>query len=287
MKWLRRMLPWACLFGSGLHAQVHQLATSGDGRTLLLHSYFRLQTESDVDAQGKIYRWQNGTWTRLAAARSSGFALSPPDVFGPFLSTDTSVAGWQINIGCILCQTTVGPAYSSELLGVTLPPAFPRGTLRMSPNGRYFTADNYPYKTWLGATGVQYLDAATGLIAEVPVDLFTLPVVRELANDGTALLLITGPNDASQGIAPGVISLWKPGSDPQPIDSDTFILDPTISATGGKVAFEAVSGDGSRTLIVIDTQTGERLSIAPMPSVKGRHSSKPPDPSGPGHLPTG
>ena len=278
MKWLCWMLPWACLFSPGLHAQVEQLATSGDGRTLLVHSYFRLQTESDVDAQGKIYRWQDGTWTRLAAARNNlngGVAISPPDVFSPFLSTDASVAGWQIhmgcilcNIGCILCQTTVGPAYSSELLGVSLPPAFPRGTLRMSPNGRYFTADNYPYTTWLAATGVQYLDAATGLIAQIPVDLFTIPVVRELANDGTALLLITGPKDASQGIAPGVLSLWKPGSDPQPIYSDTRILDPTISATGGKVAFEAVSDDGSRSLIVIDTQTGERLSIAPMPSVK-------------------
>lgn len=255
---LCRMLLGASLCGPALHAQIEQLATSGDGRVLVVHSYFRLQTEGELGAQGKIYKWQDGTWTRLAAARSSGFALSPPDVFAPFLSTDASVVGWQVNIGCTLCQIVVGPQFSSETLGVTLPPAFPRGTLRMSPNGRYFTADSYPYP------GVQYLDAATGLVADVPVDLFARPVVRELDNDGTALLLITGPADSNQSVAPGVLSLWKPGSTPRPIYSDSRVLDSTISSVGKNVAFEAMAEDGSRMLMVIDTETDERFSISAM-----------------------
>ena len=38
--------------------------------------------------------------------------------------------------------------------------------------------------------GDKYLDAATGAIADIPVELSARPAVREVANDGTALLLI-------------------------------------------------------------------------------------------------
>jgi uncharacterized protein (TIGR03437 family) len=252
------------LLGAVLQAQVEQLATSGDGRVLLFHSRFRLQTETDLGPLGKIYRWQDGQWTRLAIARDLGFAISPPDVFSPFLSTDGKIVGWQVGVGCGLCQILVVPPLSSEISGVSLPSTFPRGTLRMSANGRYFTADNYPF------SGAKYLDAATGAIADVPVDLFARPVVREISNDGTALLLITPPKDPQQYTSPGVLSLWKPGSDPLPIYSENRVASPTISAGGGRVAFEAVveggSDDDQRTLIVLDTQTGERLSIASMPS---------------------
>src|SRR5712692_1836264 len=54
------------LLCAALQAQVEQLATSGDGRVLLFHSRFRLQTETDLGPLGKIYRWQDGQWTRLA-----------------------------------------------------------------------------------------------------------------------------------------------------------------------------------------------------------------------------
>src|SRR5229473_7661558 len=121
------------LSGAALHAQVEQLATSGDGRSLLFHTRFRLQTETDLGTTGKIYRWQDGVWTRLAVAQEVGFALSPPDVFAPFLSNDGNVVGWQINVGCGLCQITVS-ALSSEIAGVRLPATFPRGTVRMSAN---------------------------------------------------------------------------------------------------------------------------------------------------------
>ncbi len=242
---------------------MEQLATSGDGAILLMHTRFRLQAEPDLGSAGKIYRWQNGEWTLLAAAQEIGFAISPPDLFAPFLSTDAKVTGWQINIGCILCQIIVAPPLSSEVHGVTLPAPFPRGTLRMSRNGRYFTADSYPF------TGAQYLDSATGEISDLPVNLFARPVVREIANDGTALLLITHGNDLQQLEAPGALSLWKPGEDPRTIYSENRAQSPTISATGGRVAFEAVveggSNDDQRTLMVLDTQTGELIPVAAMP----------------------
>jgi hypothetical protein len=248
-----------------LQAQVEQLATSGDGRTLLFHSYFRLQTEPDVGAQGKIYRWQDGEWTRLAAApEANPTGVSPPDVNNPFLSSDGRVVGWQINVGCFLCQIIVAPLFSSEISGMKMPVGFPLGTIRMSANGRYFTADKFPF------SGIRYLDAETGAVAEIPVDLYARPPVREVSNDGTALLLITPPKHPEQNSSPGVLSLWKPGSGPRAIYSENRVFSPTISAEGGRVAFEAVveggQNDDQRTLIVLDTQTGERITIASMPS---------------------
>ncbi len=255
------VLAW--LGATGLQAQVEQLATSGDGSVLVFHSYFRLQTEPEFGPQGKIYRWQDGVWTRVAAAPSSGFATSPPDVFDPFLSTDASIIGWQTSVGCVgLCQIIVRPPLSSEVPSVSLPATFPRGTIRMSPNGRYFTADSYPF------SGAQYLDVLTGLTAEVPVDVFARPVVREIADDGTALLLITHPQYAGQSNGPGVLSLWKPGASPQPIYSDSRVLEPKISGNGAMVAMEAVAEDGSRTVLALDTRSGERFSVAAMPSKK-------------------
>ncbi len=249
---------------TALQAQIEQLATSGDGGILLVHSYFRLQSETYLGPQGKIYRWQSGEWTRLAVAQDIGFAISPPDVFGPLISTSAEVIGWQINVGCSLCQIIVAPPLSSEIAGVDFPAAFPRGTLRMSRNGRYFTADGYPF------SGAKYLDAATGEMADVPVDLFARPVVREIANNGTVLLLITQPNDPEQINAPGVLALWKPGSNPQPIYSENHAQSPTISANGARVAFESVveggQDDDRRTLLVLDTQTGEQIPIAAMPA---------------------
>ncbi len=212
---------------------------------------------------GKIYRWQNGEWSRLAAAQDLGFAISPPDFFGPFISSDAQVYGWQINVGCILCQIIVAPPLSSAVSGVALPAEFPRGTLRMSRNGRYFTADSYP------SSGAKYLDATTGAISDIPVDLFARPVVREVANDGTALLLIIPREDLQQLNAPGALALWRPGQTPQPIYSDTRAQSPTISASGGRVAFEAVveggPNDDQRTLMVLDTKTGEQIPVAAMP----------------------
>ena len=85
MKHLAVALLCGFLSSAALQAQVEQLATSGDGNVLLFHSRFRLQTETDLGLQGKIYRWQEGQWTRVAAAQDIGPAASPPDVFSPFL----------------------------------------------------------------------------------------------------------------------------------------------------------------------------------------------------------
>ena len=255
-----------------MHGQIGQLATNGDGSTLLVQTGFRLQTETDLHNQAKIYQFQNGQWKRLAVANDN-FSISPPDVFNPFISTDGTVVGWQITYGCGFCRFIVTPLETSTVTGVTLPRGFPLGTLRMSANGRYFTGDNWPFAnaTW---PGPQYVDVTTGTVTDVPVDVNARPVVREPANDGTVLLRLTAKDDPGQNQSVGTLALWRPGSDPKPIYSDNRVFDPAISAAGGRVAFEAVVDGGpnadQRTLMVIDTNTGESISVASMPPANFR-----------------
>ena len=87
----------------------------------------------------------------------------------------------------------------------------------MSPNGRYFTADSLPFSV------AKYLDAETGAIADLPAGLIVSPVVRDVANDGTALLSIAQSNDPQQYNARGTLALWKPCSDLRTIYSETQV----------------------------------------------------------------
>jgi uncharacterized protein (TIGR03437 family) len=247
-------------------AQISDLAVSDDGQILLFRSAFRLQTENDVGTQGKIYRYQNGQWTRLAAAQDVGFAISPPDVFQPFLTSDSDVYGWQTNVGCILCQFVVVPPHSSQLNGVELPKGFPHSNLRISRNARYVVADSSPFG------GPKYLDRTTGVITDAPGSPFG-PPIRDIANDGAAVLLITPDSDPGEVYAPGVLSLWRPGSDPQPIYSESRIAAAALSANGGMVALETGSDGTQRKLLVLNTQTGERIRVATLASgVRGYFS---------------
>jgi uncharacterized protein (TIGR03437 family) len=80
---------------------------------------------------------------------------------------------------------------------------------------------------------------------------------------------MTQADDVQELNAPGKLSLWKPGAEPRTIYSENRVQSPTISATGGRVAFEAVveggSNDDQRKLMVLDTQTSEQIPVAAMP----------------------
>jgi len=256
-------------------AQISDLAISDDGQTLLFRSAFRLQTETDVLTQGKIYRYRNGQWTRLAAAQDLGLVVSPPDVFQPFITSDPDVYGWQINVGCILCQIIVGPLKSSQINGITLPQGFPRSNLRISHNARFVMADGFPI------AGAKHLDRATGVITDVPNPALAF-TLREIADDGTVLLQPPSAADPGQQKAPAAVSVWRPGSDLRPVYSEAYISAMAFSATGGMAALETVEHrnipSGEHKLLVINTQTGERMtiaSLAPRDFVDALNESKP------------
>jgi len=75
-----RKLFLALLFVAPLFAQISQLATTADGNTLLFHTNFRLQSETDLGAQGKIYSAASAARTPCArgiTSRSKDFNAAP------------------------------------------------------------------------------------------------------------------------------------------------------------------------------------------------------------------
>ncbi len=247
------------LLVASLPAQVNQLATSGDGRVLLLHTNFRLQTESDAGSRGKIYGWFDGQWIRLAAISDNGsYLVQLPDVIDPFISADAKTYGWQVRGGSHL---PLAPAYlNSEIHGVEVPPGFPGGWFWISSNGRYVTGAD------LFGQPPKYLDSATGEVSIIPGNYPGRPIFNQPTNDGSVLLANWYRNESGDWAARAGLSLWKPGQDPTPICSPNGASFPVISPTGGRLAFERAGEPGPnssmRSLVVSDSQTCEEIEIA-------------------------
>src|SRR5207248_2322928 len=100
-RYLKDMRTWLFLLAAApCLAQIGDLTPSTDGRTLLFHSLFRLQTETNLQPrQGKIYQWRDGSWSRIALAPNNG-GIVPPDVYAPFVSRDGQITGWHTYLGC-------------------------------------------------------------------------------------------------------------------------------------------------------------------------------------------
>src|SRR5262249_22441021 len=124
---------------------------------------------------------------------------------------------------------------------------------------RYIIADSSPFG------GLKYLDRTVGIVGDAPGSPFG-PPIRDVANDGTAVLLITPASDPGEVYAPGVLSLWRPGSDPQPLYSESRVAAIALSANGGMVALETGSDGSQRKLLVLNMQTGERIPVAALGS---------------------
>jgi uncharacterized protein (TIGR03437 family) len=233
-------LLFSLLFAFPLLSQISQLATTADGATLLFRTTFRLQTETELGSQAKIYQWQHGQFTRLDAAKEVFLGLTP-DVFNPFLTSDGSVYGWQIQNGCSYCRFLIGSIFASHVENVTLPNGFPTGTLSVSANGRFYVADVFPnFDPIPSPRNAKYFDANTRISVDLPSYFPPAPVIRQVSNDGTVLFILPdSPNTGS-------LALWKPDTPPVVIYSGGQVLDAKISADGGDVAFEFLSLDPQR-----------------------------------------
>ena len=249
-----RKLFLALLFVAPLFAQISQLATTADGATLLFRTEFRLQSETDLSSEAKIYKYQNRQFTRLG----SSFEVNQDrgsDVFQPFVTSDGVISGWQIKNGCSACRYIIGSRYASAIAGVTLPANFPQGSLSISANGRFFVADELPGDLIFGpyVRNAKYFDSFTGIVTDLPLNFQLGPSFRAVANDGTVLSLLL---DASPS---GSLALWKPGSQPVSIYTGGRVLQATIGAENQRVAFEFLSLDPQRAgehLLAVWDQTG-------------------------------
>ncbi len=188
------------LFSSdALHAQISDIATDGEGSMVLLLTNFRLQDETDVTSQNKIYQWPGsagGGWTRVGIAGGGIFTFTG----ALFTAAGGRISGWKeyshgIGIG-------VGPGASvprTVLNGIELPDGFPASAVAFSANGRYVVGWD-PVTSGYGAAVVvpskpKLLDTSTGQVQELPIEINSDQLLPKVADDGT--VVFRGPDSAS------------------------------------------------------------------------------------------
>jgi uncharacterized protein (TIGR03437 family) len=159
------LLPLTLLASIGM-GQILDLATDASGNTLLMRTAFRLQTESDVRAEQKIYRWQGGNWTRLGVEPPQS-GLIPGGISNPFVAVGGALYGWYVTPGRGL-MPPVRILPSAVVTGFTIPEGFPREQIHLSANGRYLIGATQGAIPSLGAA--EFLDRQSGTRTTLPAD---------------------------------------------------------------------------------------------------------------------
>lgn len=232
----------ALLLTSSAFAQISEIATDATGQTLLLNTRFRMQTESDATREQKIYRWQNGVWTRLKVYTPTP-GIIPGSIYDPFVAADGRIYGWM--------ESPTRPLFSFgdparvEAHGLGNTTLFPYTYIRASANGRY-----------LASIGVR--DA--GLV---------LAQIENVQNGAVGRLQLHA--ELLQVGSDGSFAFWAPGSD-QLVFRKLGAEERQVAAPG--VTAMTMSDDarwiavdapvaGSRRLRVLSTATEEFIDLVP------------------------
>lgn len=239
-----KLLVYLALFLAPAFAQITEIATDATGQNLVLNTRFRLQTESDVTTEQKIYRWQNGVWTRLRVHIPESGGIVPGSIGNPFVAAGGSVYGW-FTVPSHGLFPVVRIAATAEVFGITLPSDFPREYVRVSANGRFAA----------GAGGVpgelsipQIVNAQTGSRGLLPLN-STLP---QVGSDGSFAYFAPGQSQ---------IAFRQPGSDERRFAAPGEVLGMAMSDDGRWIVVDPSAGDSAPVLRVLSTATGEWTSV--------------------------
>lgn len=223
-------------------AQIAEIATDGTGQTLLFNTRFRMQTESDATTEQKIYRWQNGVWTRLLVHTPSP-ARIPGSVHFPFAADN--VYGWFITPG----QGLFSPVrihQDAEVFGITLSSDFPREYFRVSANGAFAAGGG-------GVPGElvvpQILNTRTGQRGRLPLNSTWLQV----GSDGSFAYFAPGQ---------GQIGFRRPGW----LDEQRFSVVGELRSMAMTDDARWIAADVDRTLRLLDTSSGEWSTVGNAPT---------------------
>jgi uncharacterized protein (TIGR03437 family) len=220
-------------------AQITQISTDGTGQTLVFDTQFRMQGESDATTQQKIYRWQNGVWTRLRVYTPVIQGIVPSGIGSPFVAAGGSVYGWYIFPSHGLFPV-VRPRAAGEIFGMTLPVGFTNENLDVSDNGRYVSG-------WGGCCGEtvipQLFDAQTSTVSNLTVN---AQFVR-VGSDGSYSYLIDSK-----------VFVKRPGSDEKSFPLTGNVVGLQMSDDARWIAVDASPDQTSanRKLRLISTSDG-------------------------------
>ena len=228
-------------------SQVADIATNADGSTLLFRSQFRLQTETSGGSQQKIYRWQNGVWTRVGIV-PVGYGLIPAAIYEPFVVGDGSIYGWQVFPGSGLFPP-VPVVARVEVHGAALPQNFPREYLRVSANGLFIVGGTLSLIPQLLQVP-QLFDIETGAESSLPAG----ARMMQVASNGTVAYL----QDELGGTTMAVVSI--DGSTRRlPVTVPVFAM--ALSDDARWIVLETSELKG-RTLHIVSMASGESIDVA-------------------------
>ncbi|MEI9813284.1 MAG: hypothetical protein WDO18_11830 [Acidobacteriota bacterium] len=225
-------------------SQISDIATDETGSTLVFDTRFRMQGETGVTTEQKVYRWRDGAWTRLTVFTPTG-GIIPGSIWDPFVAAGGNIYGW-MSVPSRGLFPPVRVHADANVAGVTLPDHFLREYFRVSPNGRYFIGGGF------GPQGdtftAEIFDSQTGTRTPLAADA-TLP---QVANDGSVGYVLA-PSSA--------IGFVSPDQRVQKFAVEGTVNAIAISANALWIAVDTTIGS-ERKLKVISTTSGSTDTVA-------------------------
>ncbi|MCU1238506.1 MAG: hypothetical protein JWP63_6473 [Candidatus Solibacter sp.] len=225
-----------------------QLATTNDGRQLLLTTYWRLTDEPFESQHYGIYRATDSHWTPVIHTDQG------PVLSRPFLSGDGSVIAWDRSLpgfGGIFGNSI--PRTLTQFQGLTAPASIGTYNLTLSRNARFVLSPGY-----LGLVDFILLDLSTGRQYTTP----EAPTLRTfgVANDGSVIGLAATRNGITNSVVPNRVIVWRPDTEPREIFRSDSVWNLWISADGARALIETRTP--ARELWWVDIASGNRQRLA-------------------------
>jgi uncharacterized protein (TIGR03437 family) len=235
-------------------AQIQELATTRDGSQLVFSTPFR-QKGTEQFSSFKIFQYSSGSYSLIA--QTAPFVSLPSgtqeqdDFHLPNMSGDGRIVTWdesaQCQAGSAPCPTSVFKTGTIRafVTGVQLPDALLAGSVRVSPNGRYYLA----FCCWNSgnATPLQLYDSVTGTLQIIADYKAVDEAVQNIADDGS--LILYSPTT-------GNYVYWKDGIGhelPAKGNRET----PRMSGDGSTLVYQALDPQTERVkLLARDLRTG-------------------------------
>ena len=240
-----KLLLYLALLLSPAFAQISEISTDATGQNLVLSTRFRMQSESDATTEQKIYRWQNGVWSRLKLFVPEFLGIVPGSIGNPFMTAGGGVYGWfTVPSHGLFPLIRIHP--DAQVFGVTLPAQFPTEYFRVSANGRYAAGSG---GSTSGAIVSQVADLQTGVVGQLPLG---------------AQLLQVGSEGSFAYLSAGQIVVERSGGTQRRFPASGNILAMSMSDDGRWIVLDS-SPDQSRvgrTIRWFSTADGSSVEIA-------------------------
>ena len=231
--------------------RTQELATTDDGRELLLSSFWRLPGESFEPLHFAIYRSNGNRWAQVAHTDQG------PYLTRPYLSGDGTVQGWDRGNPCSASCMILIPRSATEFVGLTPPALTGTYSLILSRNTRFLLSPGF-----YGFTDFILQDLSTGLSWRPPA----APYLRAygVANNGTLIgLAATRDGSITQPDIPNRLIVWRSGDRANEIFRSDSIRHAWISADGARALVDTSGIDvhQPRELWWVDIAGGEHQRI--------------------------